>query len=71
MNKYLVVFEKTKTGYSAYVPDLPGCAVTAKTKIKAEKDIFTAITMHLESLHEDNVSIPAGNAESEVMVFQA
>ncbi len=32
MIKYLVVFEKTETGYSAYVPDLPGCIATGKTK---------------------------------------
>ena len=31
MRKYLVVFEKTKTGYSAYVSDLPGCIATGKT----------------------------------------
>jgi predicted RNase H-like HicB family nuclease len=29
--KYLVLFEKTSTGYSAYVPDLPGCIATADT----------------------------------------
>ena len=37
MKKYLVVFEKTKTGYSAYVPDLPGCIATGRTKIETEK----------------------------------
>jgi predicted RNase H-like HicB family nuclease len=28
MKKYLVVIEKTETGYSAYSPDLEGCAAT-------------------------------------------
>jgi len=23
--RYAVIYEKTDTGYSAYVPDLPGC----------------------------------------------
>lgn len=32
MHRYLVVFEKTNTGYSAYVPDLPGCVATVKDK---------------------------------------
>ena len=41
MRKYLVVYEKTKTGYSAYVPDLPGVIATGKTKaiIEKRKDI--------------------------------
>lgn len=29
---YLVVIEKTSTGYSAYVPDLPGCTTVGDTK---------------------------------------
>ena len=29
--KYAVVFEKTATGYSAYVPDLPGCIAAGAT----------------------------------------
>jgi predicted RNase H-like HicB family nuclease len=32
MRKYLVVYEKTKTGYSAYVPDLPGVVATGKNQ---------------------------------------
>jgi len=32
MKNYLVVFEKSSTGYSAYVPDLPGCISTGATK---------------------------------------
>ena len=27
-SNYLVIYEKTATGYSAYVPDLPGCIST-------------------------------------------
>ena len=29
--KYAVLFEKTSTGYSAHVPDLPGCVVAGPT----------------------------------------
>ena len=29
--KYAVIYEKTPTGYSAYVPDLPGCVAAAGT----------------------------------------
>ena len=30
--KYAVVIEKTGNGYSAYVPDLPGCVAAADTR---------------------------------------
>ena len=46
MKKYVVIFEKTATGYSAYVPDLPGCIATGKTKLVAEKNIYEAILFH-------------------------
>jgi predicted RNase H-like HicB family nuclease len=69
MRKYLVVYEKTKTGYSAYVPDLPGVIATAKSKAKVEKNIFDAIQFHLDGMKEENLRIPKTNAESEVFVF--
>jgi predicted RNase H-like HicB family nuclease len=68
MRKYLVIFEKTKTGYSAYVPDLPGCVATGKTKKDVEKRIYEAIGFHLEGLKELNLKIPVGNAESAVVL---
>jgi hypothetical protein len=34
MKKYLVVVEKTDTGYSAYSPDLDGCVATGRTRGK-------------------------------------
>ena len=69
MRKYLVVYEKTKTGYSAYAPDLPGVIATGKTKTIIEKNIFGAIQFHLEGLKEEKMSIPKAQAESEMFVF--
>ena len=69
MRKYLVVYEKTKTGYSAYAPDLPGVIATGKTKAIVEKNIFGAIQFHLEGLIEEKMSIPKSQAESEMFVF--
>jgi predicted RNase H-like HicB family nuclease len=31
MSKYVALIEKTSTGYSAHVPDLPGCVAAAAT----------------------------------------
>jgi predicted RNase H-like HicB family nuclease len=71
MKKYLVVYEKTKTGYSAYAPDLPGVIATGKTKSIVEKNIFEAIYFHIEGLKEEKMPIPKSQAESEVLVFAA
>ncbi len=69
MTKYLVVYEKTRTGYSAYAPDLPGVIATGKTKKIVEKNIFEGIQFHLEGLKEEKMRIPKSQAESEVFVF--
>ena len=69
MKKYLVVFEKTKTGYSAYVPDLPGCIATGRTKNETEKNMYEAMQFHLEGLLEENIKLPKMQAVSEVFVF--
>ncbi len=69
MRKFLVVYEKTKTGFSAYVPDLPGVIASGKTRSIVEKNIFQAIQFHLEGLKEEKLRIPKAQADSEVFVF--
>lgn len=69
MIKYLVIYEKTKTGYSAYVPDIPGVIATGKTKALVEKNIFDAIRFHLEGLKEEKLRLPKSQADSNVLVF--
>ena len=69
MVRYLVVFEKTDTGFSAYAPDLPGCIATGPDKKEVENSIFEAIKFHLEGLKEENMEIPEGIAESEILAF--
>lgn len=55
---YAVVFEKTRTGYSAYVPDLPGCVATGATLEETEKLMREAIALHLEAMREGGEAIP-------------
>ncbi|MBY0477479.1 MAG: type II toxin-antitoxin system HicB family antitoxin [Chitinophagaceae bacterium] len=50
MRKYLVVYEKTKTGYSAYVPDLNGVVATGKTRAIVGKNIYEAVQFHIEGM---------------------
>ncbi len=69
MRKYLVVYEKTRTGYSAYVPDLPGVVATGPNRNIVEKNIFDALQFHLEGMRIEKMKIPTMSAQSEVMVF--
>jgi len=69
MKKYLVIFEKTDTGYGVYVPDLPGCVATASTKDEAEQLIIDGIQFHLEGLALEGLPVPQPNSEAEMMVF--
>ncbi len=69
MRKYLVIYEKTRTGYSAYVPDLPGVIATGPNKSIVEKNIFDAIQFHLDGMRIEKIRIPKTSAESEVLVF--
>ena len=43
--KYAVVFEKTKTGYSCYAPDLPGCIAAGSTLDETAALMRTAIRL--------------------------
>lgn len=56
---YAIVIERTGNGYSAYVPDLPGCVAAADSHEDAEKLIHEAVAFHLESLRECGDPIPA------------
>jgi predicted RNase H-like HicB family nuclease len=57
--KYAVVYHKTRTGYSAEVPDLPGCIAAAKTMKQTERLMKEAIEMHLEMMKEMGEKISA------------
>jgi len=64
MNRYLIVIEETKTGFSAYSPDLDGCVATGKTRTEVEKRMKEAIEFHLEGLKQENIPIPKPHCSS-------
>jgi predicted RNase H-like HicB family nuclease len=53
-----IVIERAGGNYSAYVPDLPGCAATGATPEEAERQISEAIELHIHGLREDALPIP-------------
>jgi len=58
MKKYLIIVEKTETGYSAYSPDMPGCGSTGQTKEDVERNIQEALELHIEGLRDEGYAIP-------------
>lgn len=58
MKKYLIVVEPTKTGFSAYSPDLPGCVSTGATRSEVEQNMREAIAFHLDGLREEGQEVP-------------
>ncbi|MDH4199218.1 MAG: type II toxin-antitoxin system HicB family antitoxin [Spirochaetia bacterium] len=69
MRKFIVLFEKSKDGYDAYVPDLPGCVAFGDTKEETEELIFESIKFHVEGLEREGELIPQAVTDSEVMVI--
>jgi predicted RNase H-like HicB family nuclease len=56
--KYVVIYEKTSTGYSCYAPDLPGCIAAGKDLREAKALMDRAIEIHLAGMREDGDQIP-------------
>ena len=56
--KILIVVERTGTGYSAYSPDIEGCAATGVTREDVERAMHDAIEFHLDGLKADGVAVP-------------
>ena len=65
--RYLVVIEKGLNSrgietFSAFSPDVPGCATTGKTREEVERRMREALEFHLEGILEDNDPIPEPHA---------
>ena len=68
MSTYTVFFEPTATGYSAHVPDLPGCVAAAAT---FEDLIREAIEFHIEGMRINGDAIPEPTPHIEQIAVSA
>ncbi|MGE0405682.1 MAG: type II toxin-antitoxin system HicB family antitoxin [Candidatus Korobacteraceae bacterium] len=66
-----MIFEKGKTGYGAYVPDLPGCVAVAKTLKATQRLIREAIEFHIEGLREFGEPVPSPATIADYVVVHA
>ena len=59
MNKdFLVVFEKGKTGYGAFAPDIAGCFATGTSLGEVRLRFCDAVAAHLDWMARDGDPMP-------------
>jgi predicted RNase H-like HicB family nuclease len=69
--KYLIVIEETKTGFSAFSPDLLGCVATGPSKEEVEKNMRDAVAFHVEGMHQEGLEIPQPHSFSTYLEVSA
>jgi predicted RNase H-like HicB family nuclease len=69
VHRFLIVIEKANGNYSAYSPDLPGCAATGKTRDQAARNMHEAIDMHVRGLLEDKLPVPQSHSFAEYVAI--
>jgi predicted RNase H-like HicB family nuclease len=63
--KYTAIYAKTKTGYSAHIPDLPGCIATGRTLELTKRRMREAVALHLQGMREDGETIPQPTTQAD------
>lgn len=56
--RYPVVIETTSTGFSAYSPDVPGCAAAGDTEEETRRNFQEALMEHFKLMRELGEPIP-------------
>jgi len=64
MKEFVVIFEEADDNYSASVPDLPGCIAAGNTLEETEILIKEAIDLYIETLKQDNQTIPEPSTQA-------
>jgi predicted RNase H-like HicB family nuclease len=58
IRRYPLVIEPTSTGYSAFSPDVPGCAAVGDTEEETRRNFQEALAAHFEAMREIGEPIP-------------
>jgi predicted RNase H-like HicB family nuclease len=69
--KYLVILESSESGFSAYVPDLPGCIAAAGNHDEVVSLIREAIEFHIEGMKEAGEPVPPPRSQGKVVEVKA
>jgi predicted RNase H-like HicB family nuclease len=73
---YAVIYEHGpnedgRETWSAYVPDLPGCASVGDTRAECETMIREAVELHIEGLQAEGLPVPAPTSEAGTLEIAA
>ncbi len=71
MKKYLIIIEKSRSGFGAYSPDLPGCVAVGATRREVKKLLREAMSLHLKGLKEDGIKVPLPSTQAEYLEVAA
>jgi predicted RNase H-like HicB family nuclease len=58
VRRYAVVIESTGTGFSAFSPDVPGCAAVGDNEDETRRNFQDALAAHFEMMREVGEPIP-------------
>lgn len=56
--RYSIVIESTSTGYSAYSPDVAGCAAVGDTEEETRRNFREALEAHIAAMREVGEAVP-------------
>ena len=71
MKEHIVIYEWTGQNYSAYAPDLPGCAAAGDTLEETERLMKEAIELYIESLKEIGQLVPEPTTKAKPVAVMA
>jgi predicted RNase H-like HicB family nuclease len=69
--KYTVILEPTPTGFSAYIPDLPGCVAAGATRHETLTLLREGLELHLDAMRRDGEVIPLPASIADVVEIAA
>ncbi len=58
LKRYSLVIEPTTTGFSAFSPDVPGCASAGDTVEETRRNFQEALLAHFDAMREIGEPIP-------------
>lgn len=65
--EYTILIEQSVRNFFAYAPDLPGCIAIGVTKEDVISRMQRPISLHIESLLENNESVPVPRCTATVV----
>lgn len=62
LRRYPIIIEPTGTGFSAFSPDVPGCAAVGDTEEETRQNFQDALSAHFDAMREIGEPIPEPRA---------